>query len=169
LHYPQKHYPNVHRSYPRLRSAVQEAWESITHAKIQKLIRGIGDQCIEVILADGGHTKYSTILLKQHCQASGAHWREMWDHSGVYEVGARISIMQRVAPPWLAAEPNGQSTADKSPSTTMTAVAVRCKVVVHSRCPIRRPSPGSDVIQVSEGVEWQFYDECSGDFVDGWG
>jgi hypothetical protein len=73
MHNPQKHNPNVHRSYPRLWSAVQEAWESITHAKIQELIRGIGDQCIEVILADGGHTKYSTILLKQHCQASGAH------------------------------------------------------------------------------------------------
>ena len=43
---------------PRLRRAVQEAWESITPATIQELIRGMGDRCIEVILADRGYTKY---------------------------------------------------------------------------------------------------------------
>jgi transposase len=56
--YIEKNYPDVHRSYPRLRSAVQEAWESITLATIQDLIREMGDRCIAVILADGGHTKY---------------------------------------------------------------------------------------------------------------
>lgn len=56
--YIQVHYPEVHRSYKRLREAVLEAWESITEATIKELIRGIGDRCIEVILADGGYTKY---------------------------------------------------------------------------------------------------------------
>ena len=56
--YIQKHYPEVHRSYKRLRSAVQEAWESITLATIQELIRGMSNRCIDVILADGGYTKY---------------------------------------------------------------------------------------------------------------
>jgi hypothetical protein len=50
--------PKVHRSYKRLREAVQEAWESVTIETIRDLIRGMGDRCIEVILADGGHTKY---------------------------------------------------------------------------------------------------------------
>lgn len=48
----------VHRSYKRLQVAVQEAWESITQATIQEIIEGMGDRCIEVILAEGGHTKY---------------------------------------------------------------------------------------------------------------
>ncbi|EPE35500.1 Homeo [Glarea lozoyensis ATCC 20868] len=56
--YIQKNYPEVHSSYPRLRTVVQEAWESITEATIKELIRSMGDRCIEVILADGGHTKY---------------------------------------------------------------------------------------------------------------
>jgi hypothetical protein len=56
--YIDNHYPGVHRSYPRLRAAVQEAWDSITHTQIQELIRGMGDRCIEVILADGLYTKY---------------------------------------------------------------------------------------------------------------
>jgi hypothetical protein len=37
---------------------MQEAWESITIDTIRDLIRGMGDRCIEVILADGGYTKY---------------------------------------------------------------------------------------------------------------
>jgi hypothetical protein len=56
--YLEKRYPEVHRSYPRLRRAIQEAWESITHARIQELIQEMGDRCIAVILADGGYTKY---------------------------------------------------------------------------------------------------------------
>jgi transposase len=56
--YIQKHYPEVHRSYPQLRKVVQEAWDSITHATIQELIKGMGNRCIAVILAEGGYTKY---------------------------------------------------------------------------------------------------------------
>jgi hypothetical protein len=56
--YIQNNHPEVHSSYPRLRSAIQEAWESLTEATIKDLIRGIGDRYIEVILANGGHTKY---------------------------------------------------------------------------------------------------------------
>lgn len=56
--YIQERYPEVHRSYPRLRSAVLEAWEAITYAEIREIIRGMGDRCIAVILAEGGHTKY---------------------------------------------------------------------------------------------------------------
>ena len=56
--YIQDHYPEVHRSYKRLRSVVQEAWESISLEAIRDLIRGMGNRCIDVILADGGYTKY---------------------------------------------------------------------------------------------------------------
>jgi len=45
---------------------VQEAWDSITLATIQKLIREMGDRCIAVTLAEGGHTKYKRIFIKQH-------------------------------------------------------------------------------------------------------
>lgn len=54
----QRNHPEVHSSYPRLRKVVQEAWESITQATIRDLIRTMSDRCIEVILANGGHTKY---------------------------------------------------------------------------------------------------------------
>jgi hypothetical protein len=56
--YIQRSYPEVHSSYPRLRRAVQEAWDSISQATIKELIRGMGDRCIDVILANSGHTKY---------------------------------------------------------------------------------------------------------------
>jgi hypothetical protein len=56
--YIQNNYPEVYSSYPRLRSTVQEAWESLTEAIIKDLIRGIGDRCIKVILVNGGHTNY---------------------------------------------------------------------------------------------------------------
>ena len=52
--YPQKRYREVHKSDKRLRAAIQEAWESITHATIQDLIRGMGDRCVAVVLAEGG-------------------------------------------------------------------------------------------------------------------
>jgi len=54
----QEKHPEVHRSYPRLKNAVREAWEAITHVEIQELIRGMGDRCIEVILVEGSYTKY---------------------------------------------------------------------------------------------------------------
>jgi hypothetical protein len=50
--------PEVHRSYRSLRDVVEEAWDSITVATIQKLIREMGDRCIAVTLAEGGYTKY---------------------------------------------------------------------------------------------------------------
>lgn len=56
--YIQEHYPEVHSSYIRLQEVVQEAWESVTHKTIQGIIKEMGDRCIEVILADGGYTKY---------------------------------------------------------------------------------------------------------------
>jgi hypothetical protein len=56
--YIERNHPEVHRSYKRLRAVVQEAWESVTHATIQELIKGMGDRCIAVILADGGYTEY---------------------------------------------------------------------------------------------------------------
>lgn len=56
--YIQKHYPDVHRSYKRLRAAVQEAWESITHERIKELIREMPDRCQAVIDAKGMYTKY---------------------------------------------------------------------------------------------------------------
>jgi transposase len=56
--YIQRHYPEVHRSYSRLRRVVQEAWDSITHETIKDIIRTMGDRCIQVILAQGGCTEY---------------------------------------------------------------------------------------------------------------
>jgi len=56
--YIQKHYPDVHRSYKRLRSTVNEAWESVTHERIKELIREMPERCQAVIDAKGGYTKY---------------------------------------------------------------------------------------------------------------
>jgi transposase len=56
--YIQKHYPEIHRSYKRLRSAIQEAWDSITLEEIRGLTRTMEERCIDVIVADGGCTKW---------------------------------------------------------------------------------------------------------------
>jgi transposase len=56
--YIQEKYPKVYRSYPRLKIAIKEAWESITLAIIPELIRTMGDRCIDIIVANGRHTKY---------------------------------------------------------------------------------------------------------------
>jgi hypothetical protein len=56
--YIQEHYPKVHSSYKRLREAVQEAWDSITHERIRELIRSMRKRCQAVIDADGWYTKY---------------------------------------------------------------------------------------------------------------
>jgi hypothetical protein len=56
--YIEEKYPDYHRSYNRLRETVHEAWKSISKETIQALIRGMGDRCIEVILAEGCPTKY---------------------------------------------------------------------------------------------------------------
>jgi hypothetical protein len=45
---PQK-YPEIHRSYPRLRKAVIEAWNSITNEEIRELIGTMHERCQAVI------------------------------------------------------------------------------------------------------------------------
>jgi hypothetical protein len=56
--YIQEHYPQVHRSYKRLREAVQEAWNSITHERIRELVHSMRERCLAVIKARGWYTKY---------------------------------------------------------------------------------------------------------------
>jgi hypothetical protein len=56
--YIQKHYPKVHSSYKRLRKAVQEAWDSITHERIRELVCSMKDRYQAVIDADGWYIKY---------------------------------------------------------------------------------------------------------------
>jgi ketohexokinase/beta-glucosidase len=57
-YYIQEKYPDIHRSYPRLRAAVCEAWNSITEEDIQDLIKSMHNRCQAVIDAEGWHTKY---------------------------------------------------------------------------------------------------------------
>ena len=56
--YIQAHYPQVHSSYIQLQRVIQEAWDSITIEQIREIIRTMEIRCIDVILADGGHTKW---------------------------------------------------------------------------------------------------------------
>ena len=56
--YIKTNYPEVHKSYKRLREVVQEAWESITIDRFRELIRQIPKRCKAVIKAQGGYTKY---------------------------------------------------------------------------------------------------------------
>ena len=56
--YIQEKYPEVHRSYPRLREAVAEAWNAVTDEQVRELIRSMPERCQAVIDAQGGHTKY---------------------------------------------------------------------------------------------------------------
>ena len=56
--YIELYYPEVHRSYKKLREVVLEAWESITHERIKELVREMPDRCRAVIKADGLYTKY---------------------------------------------------------------------------------------------------------------
>jgi transposase len=50
--------PEIHRSYPKLKRAIIEAWEIITDKEIRDLIRTMLARCQAVIDADGWHTKY---------------------------------------------------------------------------------------------------------------
>jgi transposase len=50
--------PEIHRSYPKLRAAIIEAWNSITDEEVRDLIRSMHDRCQAVIDAEGWHTKY---------------------------------------------------------------------------------------------------------------
>ena len=56
--YIQKHYPEVHKSYKRLRVAIQKAWDSITHERVKELVYSMRERCFVVIKAHGWYTKY---------------------------------------------------------------------------------------------------------------
>ena len=45
--YLERQSTEVHRSYKRLRVAVQEAWESITQGTIQEIIERMGDRLLK--------------------------------------------------------------------------------------------------------------------------
>ena len=50
-----EHYPEVHRSYVRLRAAVKEAWDSIGADLLQSLLNSMPGRLQAVIDAQGGH------------------------------------------------------------------------------------------------------------------
>jgi hypothetical protein len=56
--YIQEKYPQVHRSYPKLKEAVLEAWNSITYEQIRDLIISMPARRRAVIEAEGWHTRY---------------------------------------------------------------------------------------------------------------
>lgn len=56
--YIEEHYPEIHRSYPKLRATVIEAWNAIAHEHVLDLIRSMPDRCRAVIKAEGWHTEY---------------------------------------------------------------------------------------------------------------
>ena len=51
-------HPEVHRSSPRLRAAVQEAWDLITDAEVRDLVHTMHRRCLDVIEARGAYTKW---------------------------------------------------------------------------------------------------------------
>ncbi len=50
--------PEVHRSYPRLRAAVQRGWDASTDAEVKDLVHTMHERCAAVIAAHGWYTKY---------------------------------------------------------------------------------------------------------------
>jgi ketohexokinase/beta-glucosidase len=50
--------PEIHRSYVKLRAAVQEAWNDLTDAEIRDSIHTMHDRCVAVILAHGMYIDY---------------------------------------------------------------------------------------------------------------
>ena len=60
--YIEKNYPELQEgrqyTYPRLRTIVQEAWDSITPKFLGELIDSMPQRCQAVIDAQGGYTKY---------------------------------------------------------------------------------------------------------------
>jgi hypothetical protein len=56
--YIQAYFPSVHSFYKRLKAAVQEAWESISHERIRELVHSMRDRCWAVIKVRGWYTKY---------------------------------------------------------------------------------------------------------------
>lgn len=56
--YMQEKYPEVHRSYRRLREAVLEAWNAITNDRVKELIATMPARCEAVINEQEGYMKY---------------------------------------------------------------------------------------------------------------
>ena len=56
--YIQEKYPQIYRSYPQLKAAVLEAWESITDDEVIELIKSMPARCRAVINAGSWHTKH---------------------------------------------------------------------------------------------------------------
>jgi transposase len=54
----EQNYPEVYRSYKKLRETVQKAWESVTIERIREIIRTMPKRCQDVIDAKGGPTKW---------------------------------------------------------------------------------------------------------------
>ena len=50
--------PTTHRSYIKLRKAVQEAWDNITDAECKDLVHTMHQRCEAVILAHGMYTEF---------------------------------------------------------------------------------------------------------------
>jgi hypothetical protein len=50
--------PKVHRSYPRLRAAVKQAWDSLIDAEIRDSIYTMYARCEAVITANGMYIDY---------------------------------------------------------------------------------------------------------------
>ena len=52
--------PEYHRSYKKLRTTIERAWESISEERIKGIVSGkeMRARCQAVIDADGYHTKY---------------------------------------------------------------------------------------------------------------
>lgn len=59
--YIEGRYPEIHRSYPKLRAAVVEAWNAVAHKDILDLIRSMPERCKAVIDAEGWHTSMSEL------------------------------------------------------------------------------------------------------------
>jgi hypothetical protein len=56
--YIEEHNLEIHRSCPKLRAAVIEAWNAIVHEDILDLIKSMPDRCRAVIAGEGWHTEY---------------------------------------------------------------------------------------------------------------
>ena len=56
--YIETHYPAEDCSYTELRRQVLEAWDSITVEQLRGLIESMHQRCLDVIAAEGGHTKW---------------------------------------------------------------------------------------------------------------
>ena len=50
--------PTVHRSYPRLRAAIQKAWDSITDTEVRDLVHTMHKHYMAIIAAYDWYTKY---------------------------------------------------------------------------------------------------------------